>query len=60
MADGGGARLILRAASQDTTREGQAAAQLLVCAIEGIEAPRSAGVDVALVVRESTATAPRP
>jgi LacI family transcriptional regulator len=48
----------LTTVAQDTRRKGQAAAQLLVSAIEGAPTPRSAGVDVALVVRESTAAAP--
>ena len=45
----------LTTVAQNTTRKGQVAAQLLISAIEGTQAPRSAGIDVALVVRESTA-----
>lgn len=50
----------LTTVAQDTTRKGQVAAQLLVSAIEGAGAARSAGIDVALVVRESTAAVHQP
>ena len=45
----------LTTVAQNTTRKGQVAAQLLISAIEGAPAARSAGIDVDLVVRESTA-----
>jgi LacI family transcriptional regulator len=49
----------LTTVAQDTTRKGQVAAQLLVSAIDGAQAPCSGEIDVALVVRESTAARPR-
>lgn len=43
--------------AQDTARKGQVAANLLLSVIESAAQPESSGIDVSLVIRESTAPA---